>query len=99
MNIKSILNELDDELKGTFHTQETLEPKIWPLDKKLRPSTRKRLMEIAQDFYNSLETDAELKDVTFTGSLANYNWSKYSCLLYTSPSPRDRISSRMPSSA
>ena len=35
-------------------------------------------MEIAQDFYNSLETDAELKDVTFTGSLANYNWSKYS---------------------
>ena len=78
MNIKSILNELDDELKGTFHTQETLEPKIWPFDKKLRPSIRKRLMEIAQDFYNSLETDAELKDVTFTGSLANYNWSKYS---------------------
>jgi hypothetical protein len=75
MNIKSILNELDDELKGTFHTQETLEPKIWPFDKKLRPSIRKRLMEIAQDFYNSLETDAELKDVTFTGSLANYNWS------------------------
>jgi len=78
MNIKSILNELDDELKGTFHAQETLEPKIWPFDKKLRPSIRKRLMEIAQDFYNSLETDAELKDVTFTGSLANYNWSKYS---------------------
>ena len=35
-------------------------------------------MEIAQDFYNSLQIDAELKDVTFTGSLANYNWSKYS---------------------
>ena len=78
MNIKSILNELDDELKGTFYTQETLEPKIWPMDKKLRPSIRKKLMEIAQDFYNSLETDVELKDVTFTGSLANYNWSKYS---------------------
>ena len=25
--------------------------------------------------------------------------SKYCCLLYTSPSPRDRIASRMPSSA
>ena len=34
---------------------------------------------------------------------AGINWvdtaETYSCLLYTSPSPRDRISSRMPSSA
>ena len=27
------------------------------------------------------------------------NWVDYSCLLYTSPSPRDPIGSRMPSSA
>ena len=78
MNIKSIISEIDDEMKGTFETQETLEPNFWPFNKKLRPSIRKRLMEIAQDFYDSLEIDAELKDVTFTGSLANYNWSKYS---------------------
>ena len=78
MNIKSIISEIDDEMKGTFETQETLEPNFWPFEKKLRPSIRKRLMEIAQDFYNSLEINAELKDVTFTGSLANYNWSKHS---------------------
>ena len=29
----------------------------------------------------------------------NANWSDYSCLLYTSPSPRDATLSRMPSSA
>ena len=29
----------------------------------------------------------------------NYIAENYTCLLYTSPSPRDRISSRMPSSA
>ena len=78
MNIKELMSEIDDELKGTFNTQETLEPNFWPLGKKLRPSIRKRLIEIAQDFYNSLEIDAELKDITFTGSLANYNWSPYS---------------------
>ena len=36
------------------------------------------MIEIAQDFYDSLEIDAELKDITFTGSLANYNWSPHS---------------------
>ena len=78
MNFKELMSEIDDELKGTFNTQETLEPNFWPLGKKLRPSIRKRLIEIAQDFYDSLEIDAELKDITFTGSLANYNWSPYS---------------------
>ena len=28
-----------------------------------------------------------------------FEWRQYSCLLYTSPSPRDRTRSRMPSSA
>lgn len=78
MNFKELMSEIDDELKGTFNTQDTLEPNFWPLDKKLRPSIRKKLIEIAQDFYDSLEIDAELKDITFTGSLANYNWSKHS---------------------
>lgn len=65
-------------MKGSFETQETLEPNFWPINKKLRPSIRKKLIEIAQDFYDSLEIDAELKDITFTGSLANYNWSPHS---------------------
>ena len=32
-------------------------------------------------------------------SAASFDWHGYACLLYTSPSPRDRTRSRMPSSA
>ena len=35
----------------------------------------------------------------FTDSLAPAEWSFSTCLLYTSPSPRDGLLSRMPSSA
>ena len=43
-------------------------------------------------------------DQTGENLLEKINWEKYwmlpnTCLLYTSPSPRDRIRSRMPSSA
>ena len=32
-------------------------------------------------------------------SIGIYSWELYTCLLYTSPSPRDGLLSRMPSSA
>lgn len=56
-----------------------LNPDIWTEDKKLRPEVRKRLIQLALRFYKDLEINwAQLKDINFTGSLANYNWSKYS---------------------
>ena len=48
---------------------------------------------------NRINSDSNILEVgAGTGSLAN-QVSKYLCLLYTSPSPRDGILSRMPSSA
>ena len=44
----------------------------------------------------SSETKAEIKAVLYDKYLAG---QKEGCLLYTSPSPRDRQKSRMPSSA
>ena len=44
----------------------------------------------------TLGTDT-LFDINGIWSIADSQW--YSCLLYTSPSPRDRQKSRMPSSA
>jgi hypothetical protein len=38
----------------------------------------KRLMRIANEFLDGLEIGATMEDLRFTGSLANYNWSKYS---------------------
>ena len=41
----------------------------------------------------------EVKTGGVDGYVTNYGAMTYACLLYTSPSPRDRTRSRMPSSA
>jgi len=62
-----------------FKMQETLNPKVWDKNQKLRPEIRKNLLKIADDYIESLEIESlDIDDVTFTGSLANYNWSQYS---------------------
>lgn len=69
-----------EELLKTFKVQPDLERKIWNKDNKLDPKIKKALLDIAQAFYDSidLENKPPIKDIVFTGSLANYNWSKYS---------------------
>jgi hypothetical protein len=42
------------------------------------PKVRERLLEIAYEFIEFLGVDVIISDVVMTGSLANYNWSKYS---------------------
>jgi hypothetical protein len=65
------------DLSG-FEMQKTLNPKIWD-GETLKPEIRKNLLKIADDYFESLEiNDVDIEDVTFTGSLANYNWSEYS---------------------
>ena len=60
-----------------FQINDQLEPRLWK-DEKLRPFISKKLMEIANDFIDGLPFNVTIQDVRFTGSLANYNWSKYS---------------------
>ena len=60
-----------------FQINDELEPRIWK-DEKLRPFITKKLLEIANDFIDGLPFPVTIQDVRFTGSLANYNWSKYS---------------------
>ena len=52
-------------------------------------------------FHNSLVTITEgvRSQIYFGGILIDHSFDLISCLLYTSPSPRDRQKSRMPSSA
>ena len=54
-----------------------LQPKFW-IDNSLDSTVSNKLFEIATEFFVGLHVEAELQDVTFTGSLANYNWTKYS---------------------
>jgi hypothetical protein len=66
------------DLSG-FKMRDELNPKIWDKEQKMKPEVRKRLLKIADDYFEGLELPGvDIEDVTMTGSLANYNWSKYS---------------------
>jgi hypothetical protein len=65
----------------SFKSQDELNPKIWNKKGKsyeMKPEVRERLLEIANQFIDSLGVDLIITDIVLTGSLANYNWSKYS---------------------
>jgi hypothetical protein len=69
--------QLEEAEEESFRVQSELQPDLWDGDK-LNPEVRERLLEIAEDFMSGLEVEADIEDIRFTGSLANYNWSKYS---------------------
>mgnify|MGYP006076887877 FL=1 len=74
------LNEdIPSEVINSFNIQDTLVTDVWE-NNKLKPEIREKLLTIAQDFFDSLELPegTVLKDIKLTGSLANYNWSKFS---------------------
>jgi hypothetical protein len=78
----------EDVEPESFEKQSELDPKIWQ-DGKLKKNISKRLIRIAREFLDGIDKPihheagdgsmaALMEDVRFTGSLANYNWSKYS---------------------
>ncbi len=72
--VGALEEEVEEE---TFLMQPELQPEIWH-EGRMWPEVRARLLEIVDDFLEGLEVDVPLEDVRLTGSLANYNWSKYS---------------------
>lgn len=68
----------DFEPIKSFYLKDELNPKIWE-NFKLDKEIRSNLIQIAQDFYEKLELNADVVDIALCGSLCNYNWSeKYS---------------------
>lgn len=67
------------DVLNSFELQDELNPKLWD-GFSLKPSIRVRLVKIANDFFKELNLppNVTLKDILFTGSLANFNWSKFS---------------------
>jgi predicted nucleotidyltransferase len=68
---------------SSFNLQDTLNPKVYenPEDPKkaiMKSKVRNALLKIADEFVTGLDDDIEVVDVVLTGSLANFNWSKYS---------------------
>tara|TARA_R100000808_G_scaffold24228_1_gene55281 strand:+ start:1437 stop:2330 length:894 start_codon:yes stop_codon:yes gene_type:complete len=75
---KEFLKEAEEVDLDSFKLQNNLNQKIWDF-MDLKPQIREKLIKIATNFFIGLGFPRELiDDITFTGSLANYNWSRYS---------------------
>jgi hypothetical protein len=71
----------DEKIVKSFEPKDSLSDQIFEgLDGKfsMRDDIRKRLIEISNDFIESFGVEFFIHDVTLTGSLSNYNWSRYS---------------------
>lgn len=77
-NISKEVNIPKDVL-NSFKIKDSLNKELWTNDE-LNPKVKTKLIEIAKNFIKDLELPKEIKikDIIFTGSLANYNWSKFS---------------------
>ena len=64
---------------SSFDLQKNLQPDIWVENgEKINPKVRKNLLEIAYQFIDTFGLDVVVDDIEVVGSIANYNWSKYS---------------------
>jgi len=71
---------LEEEVEPeSFEKHSDLDPKFWE-DRKLKEKIKRRLTKIVYDFIDGLNVGESIRaeDIRLTGSLANYNWSKYS---------------------
>lgn len=58
--------------------RDELNQDVWTEDNKLKPEISEKLLRIANDFYERLDLPVPILDITFTGSMANYNWTDLS---------------------
>ena len=73
--------EVDKEIIKSFGSKDSLPDTIFSNDDgnhKLKDDVRKKLLEISNEFLEFIGIDFFVFDVVLTGSLSNYNWSKYS---------------------
>lgn len=61
-----------------FKMNKSLNNIIWDNNMLMKDMISNGLLKIAKDYFISLKLSLPVKDITMTGSLANYNWSKYS---------------------
>lgn len=74
---------MDTDILQSFKVKDTLNPKIWdnysnPKDAKLKKRVLDALNKISDEFIEFLGQDVFVDDIILTGSLSNFNWSKYS---------------------
>ncbi len=80
---EELIEDRDENKKiiKSFITKDTLCPNVFKRSDssyKMRDDIKKRLIEISDNFIDSLGVDFFIHDIVLTGSLANFNWSEYS---------------------
>ena len=72
------VNEAKNYVRTNVNYHNELNPIAWD-DEHLNSEVKDRLLEIAKRFVNYLEIpNFEVLDIVLTGSMANYNWTKFS---------------------
>ena len=74
--------ETFNNIISSFDVKDELNPVIWdnpddPSSAVMKEDIRLQLIEIANKFIDFLGYDIFVQDITMTGSLSNYNWSKF----------------------
>jgi predicted nucleotidyltransferase len=65
------------KINGILQINDNLNSVLWR-GEKFSSAIRDKLLEIAEKFFNNLNLNVDLSDITVTGSMVNYNWTKYS---------------------
>jgi predicted transcriptional regulator len=83
--IDDVIEDLskDNEIINTFEPKDFLSDDIFDKDGDsytLKEEVREKLLENTNEFLSFLGINFFIYDIHFTGSLSNYNWSKYSDL-------------------
>ena len=68
----------DENIIKSFGTKDTLSDQIFDGNQQMQDDVRSALLKISDDFIETLGVEFFVHDVVLTGSLANFNWSKYS---------------------
>ena len=71
-SLEELLTEIEFDLSKLV-MKDTLCPSIW-VGEKIIPEIRKKLLQIAEDFVEDTPIEGRVEDITFTGSLAGYNY-------------------------
>jgi len=63
----------------SLEMKDSLNMNVWLTEDNIKPEIGSRLIQIALDFMERLETESDIiQNIILTGSLANYNWTEYS---------------------
>jgi len=65
------------KINGILQINDNLNSVLWR-NGEFSSTMRGKLLEIAEKFFNNLNINIDLSDITVTGSMVNYNWTKYS---------------------